>query len=570
MKDPNSDRSHSSSAPIAILGVPFDNVTTLQAVENVEAMLASDRPHFFVTPNVDFLVQARRDVELRRILLDAHLVLCDGMPLVWASHLLGNPLPERVAGADLVPLLVRLAAERNYRIFFLGGSAESAAQAVARLKAEHPQLSVAAYSPPFDPLLEMDHDEIKRRIQQFRPHFLFVSFGCPKQEKWLAMHYQSLGVPVAAGVGGTIDFLAGHLKRAPIWMQRIGAEWIFRLLQEPRRLIRRYVEDLWVFGWAILAQWWTLQFQRNPPARRSAVRSKSLAAPSRSVHLLWTGARLQPSPVRCQPENGPAHTCIQPAWRKKPGRHTVAFMPPRFRRCWNARPSQPGSPRTGQEAPGRVTTTPPQWERIIPGEKLDVAFSRQSVVAPQGALADDRPCLLDLSQVQFVDSAGVAWLLRLSQGLRAAGRPLVLLAPSRSMTRALNLLRVQEFFETAADLTAAGELIATRLREQGTVVSANSNSATSMLWQGEITTANAEAVWRATEARITSAAPPRKLVIDLSRVRFIDSAGLGLLERTRKLAQRRGLRLDFTGARPAVRNVLHLARWDGFLRTEPA
>src|SRR5581483_8114725 len=109
---------------------------------------------------------------------------------VWASRMLGNPLPERVAGADLVPRLVSLAAEKNYRIFLLGGTVNSTANAVARLQAEYPGLAVAGYSPPFDPLLAMDHEGIKRRIQEFQPHFLFVSFVCPKQEKWLAMHHQ--------------------------------------------------------------------------------------------------------------------------------------------------------------------------------------------------------------------------------------------------------------------------------------------------------------------------------------------------------------------------------------------
>src|SRR5207237_3326363 len=133
------------------------------------------------------------------------------------------------------------------------------AQAVARLKARHPALNlVGNYSPPFKPLLEMDHQEIKRRIHAARPDLLFVSFGCPKQEKWIAMHYRSLGVPVTAGVGATIDFLAGQVRRAPRWMQRSGTEWIFRLLQEPRRLARRYLKDLRVFCWSIFRQWWQL------------------------------------------------------------------------------------------------------------------------------------------------------------------------------------------------------------------------------------------------------------------------------------------------------------------------
>jgi N-acetylglucosaminyldiphosphoundecaprenol N-acetyl-beta-D-mannosaminyltransferase len=255
--------------PVAILGIPFDNLTISEAIGRIEQMIASRRPHYVVTANVDFLVQARRDIELRRILLDAHLVLCDGTPLVWASRLLGNALAERVAGADLVPSLIRAAARKQYRVFFLGATPEASAAAVVRLRASCPDLTIAGhYSPPFRRLLEMDHEEIRRRILAAAPDLLFVSFGCPKQEKWIAMHFRDLAVPVTIGVGATIDFLAGHVKRAPVWMQRTGTEWIFRLVQEPRRLFRRYAQDLWSFTGCLLAQWW--RFQRGKPKSSSS------------------------------------------------------------------------------------------------------------------------------------------------------------------------------------------------------------------------------------------------------------------------------------------------------------
>jgi len=256
MIDINFQRGVASRPPIAILGVPIDNVTTAEAVLAIEQMVASRRPHYLVTANVDFLVQSQSDLELRHILADAHLVLCDGTPVMWASRLLGNRLPERVAGADLVPALLRIAADKKQRVFFLGATPESAEKAVFRLERELPSLVIAGhYSPPFSALQDMDHEEIKRRIREAQPDFLFVAFGCPKAEKWIAMHYRELGVPVVAGVGATIDFLAGRVKRAPRWMQRAGMEWLFRLIQEPGRLWRRYARDFWVFGWRILAQW---------------------------------------------------------------------------------------------------------------------------------------------------------------------------------------------------------------------------------------------------------------------------------------------------------------------------
>jgi N-acetylglucosaminyldiphosphoundecaprenol N-acetyl-beta-D-mannosaminyltransferase len=255
--------------PIALMGVLFDNVTIDETVRLIEQMVESRQPHYMATANVDFLVQARHDVELRRILMDAHLVLCDGTPLLWASRLLGNPLPERVAGSDLVPLLIKIAALRKYRIFFLGGSPDVSERAVQRLREQYPDLIIAGhYSPPFSHLLEMNHDEIVCRIKQAQPDFLFVSFGCPKQEKWIAMHYRTLGVPVSVGVGATIDFLAGQALRAPHWMRRAGLEWVFRMAQEPRRLFRRYMRDMGSFSVAMTHQLWEMRMGGGPAVWR--------------------------------------------------------------------------------------------------------------------------------------------------------------------------------------------------------------------------------------------------------------------------------------------------------------
>jgi N-acetylglucosaminyldiphosphoundecaprenol N-acetyl-beta-D-mannosaminyltransferase len=270
MSDLVSSQSVTAAPSIAILGVPFDNVSTAQAVELIERMVASRRPHYLATANVDFLVQSATDEQLRHILLHAHLVLCDGTPLVWASRWLGNPLAERVAGSDLIPLLIQVAATKGYRLFFLGGREDVNEKAVQNIRAKHPGVQIAGfYSPPFAPLAQMDHAAIRARIREAKPDLLLVSFGCPKQEKWIALNYEKLGVPVSVGVGATIDFLAGAVSRAPRWMQRSGLEWLFRLLQEPRRLFKRYVKDFWVFGRALLWQWWKLK-GRSPLVRSSS------------------------------------------------------------------------------------------------------------------------------------------------------------------------------------------------------------------------------------------------------------------------------------------------------------
>jgi N-acetylglucosaminyldiphosphoundecaprenol N-acetyl-beta-D-mannosaminyltransferase len=516
--------------PIAILGVPFDNVTTAETIETIDRMVASRQAHYLVTANVDFLVQAQEDVELRRILFDAHLVLCDGTPLVWASRLLGNPLLERVAGADLVPLLLRVAAEKQYRVFFLGATPESCTQAVNNLKKLHPALIIADhYSPPFNKLLEMDHNEIKQRILAAKPDLLFVSFGCPKQEKWIAMHFQSLGVPVSAGVGATIDFLAGTVKRAPVWMQRFGMEWIYRLAQEPRRLFKRYFKDLWVFGWKLLGQLWQLQLKQVGKEAETAQKE------------------------------------IQPVQRwVKPGANGHQGTLPSF----------PLSPRERAGVRGNDASAEPirfsldedtNYQLIKSPERLDLAAVCNETPLLEQSLADNRHCLLDMGNVQFIDSTGVGLLIRLQKKIRAHDRQLVLVAPSLMVQRALELMRLQNFFATATDLPSAQALIAAREREQTGAVRLRSAAAVNpLLWQGEITAVNAQEVWERTEPHLTSK-QRRELVIDMSGVRFMDSTGLGMMVRARKLAQREQVKLDFTNLQPAVQNVVHLARLEEFL-----
>ncbi len=249
---------------VVILGVPFDPVTLAGAVDRIESMVTEGGTHYVVTPNVDFLVKARRDIELRRILADADLALCDGKPLVWASRLLGNALPNRVAGSDLMPCLLQRAAERGWRIFLLGGGPGVASEAVRRIGAAHPSLpEVAHFSPPWRPLDEINNADIIERVRAARPDIMLVCFGCPKQEKWISRNRDALRVPVLIGAGGTVDFLAGRLARAPVWMRRTGTEWLFRLIQEPRRLSGRYAEDLLLFLPAIAAQY--LRQRRSGP-----------------------------------------------------------------------------------------------------------------------------------------------------------------------------------------------------------------------------------------------------------------------------------------------------------------
>lgn len=229
---------------VAILGVAIDNLTMSEVLDAIEAKIAEGGFHQIATANVDFLIKSVHDEELRETLCRCDFVLPDGMPLVWASRLLGTGLKERVTGADLVPQLAKLSARRGYRIFLLGAQEESCAGAASWMESHFPGVRIAGrFSPKHQPLEEMDHEDILSRIEAAEPDILLVSFGNPKQEKWLAMHRHRLKVPVCIGVGGSFDFLSGKVPRAPKWMQRCGMEWLYRTMQEPSRLAMRYASN---------------------------------------------------------------------------------------------------------------------------------------------------------------------------------------------------------------------------------------------------------------------------------------------------------------------------------------
>jgi N-acetylglucosaminyldiphosphoundecaprenol N-acetyl-beta-D-mannosaminyltransferase len=238
-----------SSNSVAVLGVPFNNVTMDEAVRIIEEKIEDGGCHQVATANVDFLLHAIHDPELQNILCSCSLVVPDGMPILWSARLMGSRLKERVCGIDLVPRLAELAARRGYSIYLLGASDKSSQRAAEVLQERYPGLRIAGrYSPPLRPLEQMDHEDILARIERAQPDILLVAFGNPKQEKWLSMHRDRLRVPVSIGIGGSLDMIAGKLARAPRWMQKTGMEWLFRAAQEPRRLVGRYLNDALTLG----------------------------------------------------------------------------------------------------------------------------------------------------------------------------------------------------------------------------------------------------------------------------------------------------------------------------------
>ncbi len=230
---------------VHILGVAIDRVTMVEALERIDGLIRAGGPHVVLTPNVDHIMLARKDPAFRALYRRGDLVLADGTPVVWASRYLRDPLPERVPGSDLTPMLAAHAAEQGHSVYFMGGQ-PGAAEATARILSErHPGLQVAGFSCPqigFDRDAAADEATVQE-IRTAAPDILFVALGAPKQEFWIDRHREDLGVPVSLGIGASLDFVAGIVPRAPRWTHKIGAEWLWRLLKEPRRLWRRYLLD---------------------------------------------------------------------------------------------------------------------------------------------------------------------------------------------------------------------------------------------------------------------------------------------------------------------------------------
>jgi N-acetylglucosaminyldiphosphoundecaprenol N-acetyl-beta-D-mannosaminyltransferase len=235
--------------PITILGIPVHPMTTERTLAWVADAVAERTPRQICTANPEFVMTAQRDGVFRRVLREADLVLADGVGLLWAARRQGAVLPQRVAGSDLIYQLAQAAAERGWRIFYLGAAPGVAEETARRLRARYPALPVAgAYAG--SPRAE-EEAEIVAQVRAARPDVLLVAYGAPAQDKWIARNKAALGVPVSLGVGGAFDFVAGVTVRAPRWLQRLGLEWLHRLARQPWRL-KRILTAVVVFPLAVL------------------------------------------------------------------------------------------------------------------------------------------------------------------------------------------------------------------------------------------------------------------------------------------------------------------------------
>lgn len=246
-----SAQSLAASLPsVHILGVRVDAVTFDETLDIIGRWIEQRGPHQIATANPEFVMAAQADAQFHRTLQQADLCVADGIGLLWAARRLGAHLPERVTGSDLVPLVAQAAAQRGWRLYLLGAAPGVAEQTGRLLEQQNPGLRIAgayAGSPA-----AAEAPDIVQRVRAAHPDVLFVAYGAPAQDLWIARHKADLGAPVMMGVGGAFDHIAGVQRRAPATVQRVHLEWLFRLVTQPWRWRRQLA--LPRFVWAVLRQ----------------------------------------------------------------------------------------------------------------------------------------------------------------------------------------------------------------------------------------------------------------------------------------------------------------------------
>lgn len=242
-----------------VLGLSVTTGRYSDFIDKIKHLALSNKSSYVCVANVHMLVEAHNNKSFADIVNSADIVTPDGTPLVWALRLLHKYTQDRVAGMDLLPDLLKQSEQDNIPVYFFGGTEEMIKKTVQFLKVKYPQLTVAGYySPPFRPLTDTEKTEIERNINRSDAKIVFAVLGCPKQEKWMASMKGKINACMV-GIGGALPVLIGEQKRAPKWMQKCGLEWLYRFMQEPRRLAKRYFVTNSIFIWlllkAMLKQW---------------------------------------------------------------------------------------------------------------------------------------------------------------------------------------------------------------------------------------------------------------------------------------------------------------------------
>ncbi|MGM9525513.1 MAG: WecB/TagA/CpsF family glycosyltransferase [Peptococcaceae bacterium] len=221
---------------LEILGVGIDRIDSQQALQQIGEFIENGEPHQIVTANAEIIYQASKNEKMRNVINAAQMVTADGSGVVWASRQLGQPLAQRVTGIDLVNSICQQSAKEQWKIYILGSAPGVAATAAVNIRNKFPGCNIIGTHHGY--FNAKEEKQILAELEQLKPDVLFVALGAPKQEYWIADHIQKLGIPVAMGIGGSMDVLSGNVKRAPKWMQKMSLEWLYRLLIQPTRFKR--------------------------------------------------------------------------------------------------------------------------------------------------------------------------------------------------------------------------------------------------------------------------------------------------------------------------------------------
>lgn len=524
---------------VLMLGVPFDNLTLDSAVDRILNLAGHYRKlgqaKLVATVNVDFLTnalawraeQAPRHPELLHILRQADLVTADGMPLVWLSKLLNLPLKERVAGSDLVPALAKAAEVSGQSFFLLGGKGYVAQRAAERLKQQFPKLNIAGVLSPFvysdgEKMLESEQDDEKivEFINQSNVDILLIGFGNPKQELFFQRNRHRLKVGVAIGVGGTFEFITGRIARAPVWMQKTGLEWLFRISQDPKRLWKRYAVGLAKLATLVTplvtyhkyCQWFSekdhdlivsnkISFEldeenclKMPVFARGEIfphhwieeigyrKLKSADSPDRFTHICFDFSQTQ-----CIDAQALANLVrvvsylhsqrINVSFVGLTNQHVVKTL--KLSHVWDVF--------SQNNAPDMKQKTDPKQENMMesfapkqnPNHALLTIQSQQedlTIVTMKGRLdaswvngedvesaiqiLGDRDGILDLSQLQFIDSTGLRVFFKIKQRFEQKHHRLILCSANETIMQLLQITRIDSLFQVSNDITQAKNFLA--------------------------------------------------------------------------------------------------------------
>ena len=246
---------------IELFGLPIDALSMEESLAFIESSIDSNKQIHHVVVNAAKIVNAQKDRALKESIIHCDLINADGQAVVWASRILKQPLPERVAGIDLMQELVELSAIKAYRIFFLGAKEEVVRKVVEKYSNQFGSNIIAGYRNGY--FSKEEELNVAKQIAAAKPHILFVAITSPKKEIFLNTYKTEIEAPFIMGVGGSFDVVSGMVKRAPRWMQKSGLEWLYRVLQEPRRMWKRYLITNSKFIFLLLSEKWRLTFPRN-------------------------------------------------------------------------------------------------------------------------------------------------------------------------------------------------------------------------------------------------------------------------------------------------------------------